>query len=646
MAHKDHPLHQLQKWNSDYFESASLKSLGLQIQLGHTLGHTCPNPCHAFNDDFDIIDSHGMHEVLLDFCDCTLVTTHIQQLLYISLFPLTTADLKTAATFCLLEEFHVLSLKSKVSAYKFYYALMQRSDNTGITLIKDQYNSFIRRMVCEWHYLKMLKQSERAHDPNGIDATTQGACVREVPSTKSWIYGLFVAIDTNFWLKQKVMSRDSMDPSLSNGWRYFVEESAYKAFLNDNSNVNQEKSTCSSHNAVNLADTKSNCGLAVTGLGTIDCAHHNMKLLTAHTMVDVLNNKNLWHRMMSFPPSMQLNLDTKKFSFNLAPGVGQMDGEAPERGWANINPVALSTKEMDPGVTGLCHMVLCKMKDALPELSEHEAALDDLEEALKEEYSEVLSRWKEEVKAWEHDPSQPNPYKQSIKNITLASMRLELAKEEASKIELGASHMLHEDCLPSMLISSGLELKEQQADKANLGTHAMDTQEEKLVQHSNTHDTLCSLCSNLHMQTAVLKYKDRNLCSQGANTRVHNTLKGIDARIIAASSRYQNTHIALVVLTPLIKETGWQSSLYCKARAHAMWWKKEFFDWQATSWDECMNQSWSKSSTEREGEIAYAWHQATLHCALLATCHSTWEDTCTFVDQFHAHPSALNVGHF
>ncbi|KAG1724946.1 uncharacterized protein EDB91DRAFT_1062537, partial [Suillus paluster] len=348
MAHKDHPLHQLQKWNGEYFEFASLKSLGLQIQLGHALGHTCPNPHCAFNDDFVIIDSHGVHKVLLDFCDCTLATAHIQQLLRMLLFPSTTADPKMAATFRLLEEFHLLSLESKVSAYEFYYALMRRSDNTGINPIKDRYDSFMR-IVHEWCHLKMLKQSGRVHNPNGIDVMAEGACAvicpacpqpgknllsnwREAPPDKSWLYGLFVAINANFQLKWRVMSKDSVDPSLSNGWGYFVEESAYKAFLNDESNVSQEKSACWSHNAVNMADTKSNCGLAATGLGTIDCTHHNMKLPTAvrdlqkgekyinmdylfflalrHMTVDILNilydiacqwNKNLWHRCGEHP---------------------------------------------------------------------------------------------------------------------------------------------------------------------------------------------------------------------------------------------------------------------------------------------------------------------------------------------------------
>jgi hypothetical protein len=38
-----------------------------------------------------------------------------------------------------------------------------------------------------------------------------------------------------------------------------------------------------------------------------------------------------------------------KFSFHLTPDVGQTDGEAPERGWADTNPLARSTKEMGPG---------------------------------------------------------------------------------------------------------------------------------------------------------------------------------------------------------------------------------------------------------------------------------------------------------
>lgn len=39
----------------------------------------------------------------------------------------------------------------------------------------------------------------------------------------------------------------------------------------------------------------------------------------------------------------------REYSFNYTKFVGRTDGEAPERGWAKINGLAGSTKEMGPG---------------------------------------------------------------------------------------------------------------------------------------------------------------------------------------------------------------------------------------------------------------------------------------------------------
>ena len=80
-------------------------------------------------------------------------------------------------------------------------------------------------------------------------------------------------------------------------------------------------------------------------------------------------HKNLWEQMKIFPPEEALSNNVKsvlflipkfhfpahveacnlQYSFNLTKGVGRTDGEAPEWGWANINPAAQSTKEMGPG---------------------------------------------------------------------------------------------------------------------------------------------------------------------------------------------------------------------------------------------------------------------------------------------------------
>lgn len=59
-----------------------------------------------------------------------------------------------------------------------------------------------------------------------------------------WLYGMFVAIDANFRLKRKAVSKDSIDPSLSRGWAYFVEENTYKEYLQDTLFVPQEVRYC------------------------------------------------------------------------------------------------------------------------------------------------------------------------------------------------------------------------------------------------------------------------------------------------------------------------------------------------------------------------------------------------------------------
>jgi hypothetical protein len=110
--------------------------MGIRLQLGHTSGVCCDNPLSAFNDDFVIIDYNGIYEVGLDFCGCASAQPHITQLLRVRLFPATTVDPKTAATFRSLEYFQMLSFESKVSAYEFYKTAARLTDNTGIHVPK------------------------------------------------------------------------------------------------------------------------------------------------------------------------------------------------------------------------------------------------------------------------------------------------------------------------------------------------------------------------------------------------------------------------------------------------------------------------------------------------------------------------------
>jgi hypothetical protein len=110
----------------------SLKTLGLRVQLGHPTGKHCLLPKRAFNDDFTLIDINGIHEIGLDFCSCETAQTHAKQLLRVAWFPATSTDPRTAATFQILEHYHLLSFESKASGYEFYHSLARLTDNTGL----------------------------------------------------------------------------------------------------------------------------------------------------------------------------------------------------------------------------------------------------------------------------------------------------------------------------------------------------------------------------------------------------------------------------------------------------------------------------------------------------------------------------------
>ncbi|KAG6816699.1 hypothetical protein H0H87_003674 [Tephrocybe sp. NHM501043] len=85
------------------------------------------------------------------------------------------------------------------------------------------------------------------------------------------------SIDANFWLKRKNVSSEKADPDLRGDFAYFVEDHAYKAYCEEHKNDVEPKSACSRHDAVDLANSKPGVNYAATGVGTIECACHNMK---------------------------------------------------------------------------------------------------------------------------------------------------------------------------------------------------------------------------------------------------------------------------------------------------------------------------------------------------------------------------------
>ncbi|KAJ7219723.1 hypothetical protein B0H12DRAFT_1241465, partial [Mycena haematopus] len=400
-AHRQMPFHRIQQWTGSTFKRRTLKEMGLRIQLGHWQGSTriCPLPMPAPGDDFVIVDNTGVHQVSLDY---SLGGDDHQP--------------EDGRHIFSLRRYHLLSLEAKCSALEFYQSLARETDNLHYKKDKNRYHEFLR-MTRQWRHIQMLKRTGRGHEPNGVANTrpaTVPYCALPVHTRESiyplggrmrprlnseFLYGLFVGIDANFRLKRKDVSTEEKDPGLGNGWAFFCNVNKYMAHVKKHWKQKQERSHCVAHDAVDKPDREAR-GTASSGIGTVDCARHNMKRPNAvgdlqlgerYLNMDYIFFRsiagsplrrffvsydiacqwhiNIWTRMEEYDdaditidgegkfmtflvPKFHLPAHIEacnlKFSFNLTRDVGQTDGEAPERGWANANPLARSTKEMGP----------------------------------------------------------------------------------------------------------------------------------------------------------------------------------------------------------------------------------------------------------------------------------------------------------
>ncbi|KAJ8515159.1 hypothetical protein ONZ45_g7382 [Pleurotus djamor] len=191
-----------------------------------------------------------------------------------------------------------------------------------------------------------------------------------------------------------------------------------------------------------------------------------------------------------------------EYSFNLTPRVGRTDGESPERGWAAMNPIASSTKEMGPGsrrdtlddhfgdynwrkVISLHSTLLTRFEEAIEMKTAHIAAFLDFSASLSNSSVQQFSHavWK-----WEQDYSQDNPFEAKVPEITQAKIRRQLADEDAAAIAQD-SHIAHSDTSPRTLIAQGVEIEDQQlrlaTDAAKLGPHSTEIQQTHIIERRN-----------------------------------------------------------------------------------------------------------------------------------------------------------------
>ncbi|KAG6824362.1 hypothetical protein H0H92_007099, partial [Tricholoma furcatifolium] len=157
--------------------------------------------------------------------------------------------------------------------------LLERHGESPWHRVQDRYQAFLL-MIRQWRHLKMLKRGARGHETNGIATTPLGSCAVECPACPQPDKNMpedWKNTPEDKKLKRKDVSSDQVDPDLGQGFAYFVQEAPYKAHLERHQSEVEPKSNCSRHNAVNLANTKIDRGLAATGVATVECMRHDMK---------------------------------------------------------------------------------------------------------------------------------------------------------------------------------------------------------------------------------------------------------------------------------------------------------------------------------------------------------------------------------
>ena len=160
-VHRNMPLHHIEKWTGRFFGATSLNQEGFVLYLGHH-GEPCPKNWHGKSgqrtqvgssdedswegDDGSvplagwekkdgqclvIIDTTGVHQLCIGWCQCeTAVEPHIQ-LLRNRFFPASMKQPSTAFTFSLLDYYHIDSVECKTSASSFFSKLRRLTNSSS-----------------------------------------------------------------------------------------------------------------------------------------------------------------------------------------------------------------------------------------------------------------------------------------------------------------------------------------------------------------------------------------------------------------------------------------------------------------------------------------------------------------------------------
>ncbi|KAI0073201.1 hypothetical protein K474DRAFT_1722408 [Panus rudis PR-1116 ss-1] len=343
------------------------------------------------------------------------------------------------------------------------------------------------------------------------------------PADRMWLYVLFLMLDANFRMRCK--DRGLEDQSLSPGWAYVVENNKYIAHMEKFATEDEVNTCSAEHNAIVKANMRKQgyvasgvgavlCGrhglARKNGVGDLQKGEKfcNMDYLLLSTLMGIYilyllisydiacqYRKKFKQRMLHYPSSLHLNMDQVKIrwavpknhigvhgpnhahlSFNFIPKVGRTYGEGIESAWAHMNPVSGSTSEMGSArrhevidnhwhawnwqkTIGFRTHFAKALQIAYQQFDKQKIVYQELSATFPEA---TIQSWSDHINRWFDNPNlKPNPFEETLSNVTLSEVKLQLAKEEISQSTRGV--MPIQNMTQATFIQVGLELEDEQS---------------------------------------------------------------------------------------------------------------------------------------------------------------------------------------
>ncbi|KAG1850665.1 hypothetical protein F4604DRAFT_1934338 [Suillus subluteus] len=244
----------ISQWTGGFFEDTSLTKIGLEIHLGHQ-GKPCPEVTDDWYDTDDegdnfaegqwvplvndprtttVVDTSGLHSLMIRFCRCASALGPNMQLFEIGLFPASFTSPKTAFTFAVLDDFLLDNLECGTSAMNYYSKLRRITSSVFPHLVPDRYRELMR-VGRQWRQLKQLKWHGFSHEKQKPKAGELALFCPACPqpgvnvnlaernvSDPAWLYSRSLVMDGNFKAKHMFPANPTNEVALTDGLGFMV----------------------------------------------------------------------------------------------------------------------------------------------------------------------------------------------------------------------------------------------------------------------------------------------------------------------------------------------------------------------------------------------------------------------------------------